>query len=62
MSKAQKKMFKRLKRPEEQEAFVHMLIHQQGDLGHYAHWSKAYAKKLARKDRGDLSARLLGTE
>ena len=31
MTKAQKKMFKALKKPEHQEAFVEMLVHQQNE-------------------------------
>ncbi|MGR3632564.1 hypothetical protein CLV79_10910 [Limimaricola soesokkakensis] len=49
MTKAQKKMFKTLKRPEHREGFLTMLIHQQNDLGKYRHWTPAYLKKCAKK-------------
>jgi hypothetical protein len=49
MTKAQKKAFKALKKPEHQHAFVDMLVHQQRDLGKFAHWTKAYLKKCRKK-------------
>ena len=49
MTKAQRKMFKTLKKPEHREVFVTMLIHQQNDLGRYRHWTLAYLKKCAKK-------------
>ncbi|MDF0603337.1 DUF1289 domain-containing protein [Psychromarinibacter sp. C21-152] len=49
MTKTQKKMFKSLKKPEHQEAFVEMLVHQQNDMGRYTHWAPAYMKKLRKK-------------
>lgn len=49
MTKSQKKMFKALKKPEHRAAFVEMLVHQQGDLGKYRHWTVAYAKKCGKK-------------
>ncbi len=50
MTKTQKKMFKSLKKPEHQEAFVEMLVHQQNDMGRYSHWAPAYMKKLRKKN------------
>lgn len=49
MTKAQKKMFKALKKPEHQAAFVEMLRHQQANLGKYGHWTPAYVRKCAKK-------------
>ena len=49
MTKVQKKMFKGLKKPEQQEAFVEMLTHQQAGLGRYLHWGPAYARKCLKK-------------
>ena len=49
MTKAQKKLFKSLKKPEHQHAFVDMLVHQQRDMGKYGHWTPAYLKKCAKK-------------
>lgn len=49
MTKGQKKMFKSLKRPEQQEAFLEFLLHQQSDLGKYGHWMPAYLKKCWKK-------------
>jgi hypothetical protein len=49
MTKAQKKMFKKLKKPEHQEGFVEMLVHQQNGMGKYSHWAPAYARKCMKK-------------
>ncbi len=49
MTKVQKKMFKRLNRPDHQAAFVEMLIHQQNDLGKYRHWAESYLRKCRKK-------------
>ncbi|WP_188790893.1 DUF1289 domain-containing protein [Salipiger pallidus] len=56
MTKVQKKMFKTLKKADHQEAFVHMLVHQQNDMGRYRHWWPAYLKRLNKKaKKGGLS-------
>jgi hypothetical protein len=49
MTKAQKKLFKSLKRDEHREAFIDMLMSQQSALGKYSHWQVAYAKKCKKK-------------
>ncbi|ROU03712.1 DUF1289 domain-containing protein [Histidinibacterium lentulum] len=49
MTKAQKKMFKALKKPDHQRAFVDLLLHQQSDMGKYSHWTPVYLKKCAKK-------------
>lgn len=49
MTKAQKGMFKALKKADHRAAFIDMLHHQQSDMGKYSHWAPAYAKKCARK-------------
>ena len=49
MTKLQKKMFKSLRKPAHQDAFVRLLVLQQNDLGRYAHWAPAYRKKLKKK-------------
>ena len=49
MTKAQKKMFKSLKKAEHKSAFIQFLMLQQKDMGKYAHWRGAYAKKCAKK-------------
>lgn len=49
MTKPQKSMFKKLKKPAHQHAFVDMLVHQQNDLGKYSHWAKAYRKRCEKK-------------
>ncbi len=49
MTKAQKKLFKSLKRPGHRHAFVVMLVHQQRDLGRYRHWMPAYLKRCHKK-------------
>lgn len=49
MTKAQKKMFKSLKKNEHREAFVEMLIAQQDVMGKYSHWAPAYARRCLKK-------------
>jgi len=49
MTKAQKSMFKKLKKPAHQEAFVEMLIAQQDVMGKYSHWAPRYARKCLKK-------------
>jgi len=49
MTKAQKSLFKTLKKDKHREAFVDMLHKQQAALGKYKAWPKAYAKKCAKK-------------
>jgi len=61
MTKAQKSLFKSLKKNAHREAFVEMLIAQQGKMGRYAHWAQAYARKCRKKKvrlvlRGDKDA------
>ncbi|MEM7471480.1 MAG: DUF1289 domain-containing protein [Pseudomonadota bacterium] len=49
MTKAQKSLFKQLKKNEHRQGFLKMLVAQQGQLGGYSHWSPAYLKKLKKK-------------
>ena len=49
MTKAQKSLFKQVKKDKHRIAFVQMLQQQQEALGKYKHWGPAYAKKLAKK-------------
>ena len=49
MTKSQKKLFKSIKRADQQEAFVTMLMGQQKAMGRYTHWAPAYLKKAAKK-------------
>jgi len=49
MTKAQKSLFKGLKKDKHRLAFVEMLRTQQAQLGRYKHWDVAYAKKLKKK-------------
>ncbi len=49
MTKAQKSMFKKLKKDSHRAAFVEMLIAQQRQMGKYGAWGPAYAKKCAKK-------------
>ena len=49
MTKAQKSLFKGLKKDKHKEAFVDMLMAQQEAMGKYEHWRKAYKKKCAKK-------------
>lgn len=49
MTKAQKSLFKQLKKDKQREAFVEMLVAQQTVMGRYKHWDTAYAKKCRKK-------------
>jgi predicted Fe-S protein YdhL (DUF1289 family) len=49
MTKAQKSMFKKLKKPAHQQAFVDMLLAQQDVMGKYSHWAPRYARKCLKK-------------
>jgi predicted Fe-S protein YdhL (DUF1289 family) len=49
MTKAQKSLFKSLKKDVYRAGFVQMLTAQQECLGKYKHWDKAYRKKLAKR-------------
>ena len=49
MTKAQKSLFKSLKKAKHREAFVDMLVTQQEAMGKFEHWRKAYKKKCAKK-------------
>ena len=49
MTKAQKKLFKEIRKSELRAAFIEMLEHQQARLGHYHAWSVLYENKLAKK-------------
>jgi len=51
MTKAQKSMYKKLKKPAHQEAFVEMLIAQQDVMGKYSHWAPKYARKCLKKGK-----------
>lgn len=49
MTKAQKSMFKALKKDTHRAAFVEMLIGQQSRLGKYRHWAPEYMRKCLKK-------------
>ena len=49
MTKPQKRIFKKLKKPAERAGFVEMLVHQQMAMGRYSHWRPAYLKKCAKR-------------
>lgn len=49
MTKAQKSLFKGLKKDSHRAAFVEMLMSQQTTLGKYSSWRVAYAKKCRKK-------------
>lgn len=49
MTKAQKSLYKALKKERHKEAFVVMLRKQQTEMGKYSHWTEAYNKKLLKK-------------
>ena len=49
MTKAQKSLFKDLKKNKHKEAFVELLLSQQARLGKYEHWRAQYLRKCLRK-------------
>lgn len=49
MSKAQKSLFKSIKKDKHRAAFVQMLMAQQASMGKYTAWPALYAKKLTKK-------------
>lgn len=49
MTKAQKSIFKSLKKDDHRNGFIELLMAQQTTLGSYTHWQPAYLKKLKKK-------------
>ncbi|PZO66020.1 MAG: DUF1289 domain-containing protein [Paracoccus denitrificans] len=49
MTKDQKSLFKKIKKPKLQLAFIDMLIHQQSDMGKYTHWVRVYRRRCEKK-------------
>ena len=49
MTKAQKSMFKKLKKDAHRDAFIEMLVAQQDVMGKYSHWAPAYARRCLKK-------------
>ncbi|MEP2641055.1 DUF1289 domain-containing protein [Roseobacter sp.] len=49
MTKAQKSLFKNLKKDSHREAFVDMLVTQQKAMGRYKHWAPQYLRKCLKK-------------
>ena len=49
MTKAQKSLFKKLKKNKHREAFVDLLVCQQSTLGKYDHWAPKYLRKCQKK-------------
>lgn len=58
MTKAQKKMFGRLRKAD-RRSFVELLVHQQRTLGGYAHWQRVFTKKCEKKGVPPLRAVLV---
>lgn len=57
MTKAQKSLYKKLKKPAHRAAFVQMLGAQQDVMGKYGHWAKAYERKCLKKGVQNPAAR-----
>ncbi|SPJ25134.1 DUF1289 domain-containing protein [Palleronia abyssalis] len=51
MTKPQKKIAKKQKKPEAAEAMLALVIAQQHAMGRYAHWRPAYLKRCLKKGR-----------
>jgi len=49
MTKAQKSLFKSIKKDSQRQGFVEMLTAQQERMGKYSHWEVKYRKKLLKK-------------
>ena len=49
MTKAQKSMFKKLKKDKHRKGFVEMLVGQQSKMGRYTHWAPQYLRKCLKK-------------
>jgi len=56
MTKAQKSLFKDLKKNKHREAFVDMLLTQQARLEKYDHWQPQYLRKCQKKGVAPISA------
>jgi hypothetical protein len=56
MTKAQKSLFKELKKDKHREAFVEMLVGQQSRLGKYTHWKPRYLEKCLKKKVKPIAA------
>ena len=56
MTKAQKSMFKKLRKESHRVAFIDMLLAQQKVMGSYAHWTPAYLRKCLKKKVKPLDA------
>ncbi len=56
MTKAQKSLFKELKKNKSRDAFVAMIVHQQARLGKFSHWPAEYLKKCAKKKVNPIPA------
>jgi predicted Fe-S protein YdhL (DUF1289 family) len=49
MTKAQKSLFKQLKKDKHREGFLEMLVAQQDRMGKYKAWPELYRKRCAKK-------------
>lgn len=52
MTKTQKKIAKKQKKPKAAEAFLALVLAQQAAMGRYAHWRPAYLKRCLKKGAG----------
>ena len=49
MTRAQKSLFKELKKDKHREGFLEMLVAQQKGLGKYPNWARLYLKRCKKK-------------
>jgi uncharacterized protein len=49
MTEDQKNLFKSLRKKRHQKAFVDLLVHQQTEMGKYAHWAREYTRRCVKK-------------
>ena len=58
MTKAQKSLFKSLKKKKQRAEFIAALREQQARLGGYDAWPKAYLRRCRKKDAEDILVKL----
>ena len=56
MTKAQKSVFKGLKKNKHRDAFLELLVAQQAMMGKYRHWAPSYLKKCHKKKIKPIAA------
>lgn len=50
MTRAQKSIFKTLKKDKQRSGFIQLVVAQQEKMGKFGHWERIYARKCRKKD------------